>query len=235
MRKYASVITLFVRSTLSHLLILLGVMAVSQTVVLSMAMEKASYEELAPDWTIISLIYAAGFILLTLDLCRIGCNYGAKTSYTIQRLQISERAFCLCQAIYNGAAYLIFWAFEVLILWALCFFLAHTADPSDISLQATMLTFFNVDFLHGLLPLAETSRYIRNIFLVLGMGAASAYFPFCQRRGKLSPQVLILTTTFLATYSTGIGSFMMDMLVSAIAVAVMVSVAGALITGKEAA
>ena len=59
------------------------------------------------------------------------------------------------------AALVIFWAAQVLFVLLLCRVYLAKADPACVNAQTVFLAFYRQKFLHSLLPLAETSRWVR--------------------------------------------------------------------------
>ena len=70
---------------------------------------------------------------------------------------------------------MILWGFQVLLIIGFAWYYGRTADPSIFGLQSTVLTFYRVPFLHGLLPMADWAPWVRNIACILALGFAAAY------------------------------------------------------------
>ncbi len=94
-------------------------------------------------------------------------------------------------------------------------------DPS--SEQTVFLAFYRNPFLHSLLPLEETSRYIGNAILVLCLGVSSACFSFRLRQGRKGIAVIALAAVTVAEFSREMGSLGGDALRSVIAVIIAAS------------
>ncbi len=210
MKKHISVLCLMARSSLYKILLLLAAMAILQTAVFWLYFSKtvtaweaglpmASLETLLPR-SHITWIFAGAFFLLTFLLCRTGCHYGAQSGYTLDRLSVTPRSVWIWQAVYNGAAYLLFWGIEALIALGLCqLFVSHT-DPTSVSQQTVFMALYRCEFLHTLLPLADLALWIRNGIFALSLGITSASFPYLQRRGKFAGELLAIVSFILVCF-----------------------------------
>lgn len=141
-----------------------------------------------------ALVCVVFFTVAIFLLILTGYEHGSKQGYTLRRLSVSERSVFLWQAVYNTFCCFLFWAVLLGIALALCKLYVAKVGLEYVSGQTIFLAFYRNNFLHSLLPLEETSRYIRNVVLILGLGISSACFPFKQRRGTrkcAAPQNLL--------------------------------------------
>ncbi len=197
MKKCISVCGLFVRSSLWRVLAILGIMAVIQTVAFGYHVYnynntgqiwfEGMIEGCHLDWSL-----AAAFLLITAQLSIVGCAFSSRTDYTVSRLPVSERTVFFCQWAVNSGFFLLLWAVETVLTAGFALWYTMVMPEGTFSSQAIYLAYYRTPLLHGLLPLAQSSTYIRNIFLVLGLGAASAVFPYRQRRKGKSLEVIVL-------------------------------------------
>ncbi|MEA5012087.1 MAG: hypothetical protein VB100_10260 [Angelakisella sp.] len=224
MKKYLSVFELMARSTIYRILILLVAMAAVEGALFWFAVQKNYWLEETFNQSRVSWAYAAFFVLLTATIAMTGCEHGAKTGYTLRRLQISEMSVFLCQATYNIFCYFIFWTSQVFIVYGLFHFYTATADASSLGAQSLFLAFYRNDFLHSLLPLDEVSRYVRNGILILCLGITSAYFPVCQRAGKAGKELIVLVCVVLLFFASSMGGLANDVFLSAAAVIAAIKV-----------
>lgn len=223
MKKHLSVFMLMARSTIYRLLILLLAMAAAQALLFHFTLNAATAAAdagLGPDTleTVISRshiawVFAICFVLMAVLLCLTGCNYGSRQENTLRRLSVSERSVFVWQMLYNIACFFLLWVAQALIALALCRWYTTVTDPSFVSGQTIFLAFYRNSFLHSLLPLEEGSRWVRNIMLVIGLGAACAQVPIYQRRGKISITIIAMTSLTLVFFSRSIGCFGNDMLI----------------------
>ena len=120
MKHYLSVFAMLARGSVWRVLILLCLMAAGQcgrflhrlnteltlydSRVQQFAEEAAEVTRLEEffNFTTVSGTFGAAFLLICIVLCLPGCGYGSVCGYTMRRLNISERAVFVMQAIYNA-------------------------------------------------------------------------------------------------------------------------------------
>lgn len=221
MKKYGSVFALFTRSTMYRLFILLFGMAAAEAALFWVAMQTPASLEATFTQSRIPWACAIFFVLFAAVLARSGCDRGAKTGYTLRRLRIGHKSVFFCQSAYNAACYFIFWAVQTAIVFALFRYYTAAADASYVGSQSVLLAFYRDDFLHSLLPLEETSRYVRNGILAVCLGITTAYFPMRQRAEKTAFEPIALVCLTLPFFPGGMGSFDGDMLLSVVALSLV--------------
>jgi len=162
----------------------------------------------------VTLIWLIAFVLIAIILSvnSAGGRGTAKTRYLIQRLSVKERTVTAHYAVYNLAVWLIFWAFSAGMALILCQMYQRMAQPGSFGPQSTFLTFYRNGLFHSLLPLAETSRYLRNAFVFLAMALLTAEYGFWSRRGKRSLAVAFATLWFGLNFAKDMGSTTSDWL-----------------------
>ncbi len=211
MKKHLSVLMLFARSSIYKLTGLLVLMAGTETALFFLALEKAP--DIALE-TVFSrgrtgIVCAVAFVLYTVVLCLTGCEFGSKQGYTLRRLRVSEWSVYFWQTGYNLCCYLIFWFVQLAAALLLCgLYMSHGGGSQDV-----FLAFYRSSFLHSLLPLDETSRYVRNAVLAPALALAAAYFPLCQRYGKLAVGTIFLAGLTVVMFSNAMGGFGGDAIV----------------------
>lgn len=210
MRRHISVLMMYIRSSVYRVIVLLALMVSAQFLLFWQSMKDYSAEypiglERIFDRTLLPWTFGLMAVCLTVQLVYVGCNQGVKQSYTLKRLSISEKSVFIWQGICNMGCYLLLWMVQVMTAFALCRWYLALAEPEFVSNQTIFLAFYRSKFLHGLLPLAESSIWVRNLFLVLGLGFASAYFPYLQRRGKFSIGVLLLLVISIIWFPRNVG------------------------------
>ena len=213
MKQHLSVLMLAARSTLYKLLGLFLIMAAAESVLFYITMQKAQAEglhglEQMITQSRLALVCGVCFLLVCTLLSLTGCElFGSKLRYTIKRLSVREGTTVLWWAVYNILIFFVFWAVQLLIVLLLCRFYTSTLDPAQLSDQTMFLAFYRHKFLHSLLPLAETSRYIRNVILILGLGVSSACFSFRQRQNQKGIAIFLLAVVTVLMFSREMGSF----------------------------
>ncbi len=223
MRQHLSVLTLLTRSTIYPIAVLLAVMAAVEAVLFSLAMGANGTLSLTGmiRSSRIVWVFGAAFLLLTVLLCRTGCEFGSRQGYTLRRLSISERAVFVWQWGYNTACYLLLWWWQALIAFALCLWYASQAGPELVGSQTIFLAFYRSGLLHSLIPLEEVSRWVRNGVMALGLGACAALEPFLQRRKGLPWEILAPVSLALLFFPMELGIWGLD---AALALASLLSI-----------
>lgn len=197
MRKHLSVLALMARQTIGKVLALLAVMAAAETALFAWAMSRGLTRvimdnETCPtpvedlfDFAKIAWAYRIAMILLFALLLLGGTELkGSRLRYTLQRLRISEEATVLWQSGYHILCLLLLWAVQAALALGFCLWYAGTIDPAYVSGQSAFLAFYRSGFLHGLLPLADVSRWVRAVIGVVAVGTTSAMFSYYQRHGR---------------------------------------------------
>ena len=223
MKKQVSVFMLMARSTVFKITGLLVIMAGVEIGLFSLAFQKVlagaclTLEDFIEE-SHISLVLGLCFLAMAAVLCLTGCEFGSRQGYTLKRLSISIKMVFLWQSLYNTICFLLLWAAQLGIALLLCKWYVARADPALVSGQTIFLAFYRSDFLHALLPLEETSCWIRNGILALGLGISSAYFPIRQRAGKWGLGIIVLAFAGLAFFPHRLGSFMNDFCMGALGI-----------------
>lgn len=234
MRKQLSVLMLMVRCTIYRVVALLLVMVATEFALFGIALHAAlaAAEDGAAMESVgrviaqshIAWVFAMFFILMAVLLSLTGCEYGSKVGYTLRRLSILERTVFLWQSVYNTLCFFVLWAVQTVLAYGLCRLYVAAVDPSLTGAQTIFLAFYGNAFLHSLLPLAEISRWIRNLTLVVSLGIGAAYFSYGQRRGKHAGVSIAMVPLTLTLFTRSVGSFLIDiqlLVMAAILAAVM--------------
>jgi hypothetical protein len=217
MKQHLSVLMLAARSTIYKVLGLFVVLAITQGTLFYFTLQKTlSGEPVGLEQLIsqsrISIVGGVCFVLLCAQLSLTGCELGgSKVRYTLQRLSVREEAAVCWWAGYNAVCFLLFWVVQLVIALLLCKLYVTHIDPAYVSGQTIFLAFYRNRFLHSLLPLAETSRYVRNGIFILCLGISAACFSFRQRRGEKGIAMVVLTIIVAVNFSKPVGSFESDL------------------------
>jgi len=206
MRNHLSVLMLFARSSIYKVLAvfaamiaaegILGYFALRNTLAAQTLLKNGGMEQFVEE-TQIGLVFAAAFVLISVFLCRTGCAFGSKTDYTLGRLSITPRWVFIWQFVYNTMIYLLLWGLQIVLSVGICAAYEATALEGYVNHQSIFLCFYRNDFLHSLLPLAAWAGWMRNIVLVLTLGACAAAYPVRQRKGKLGFSILFMAVITL--------------------------------------
>lgn len=217
MKKHMSVLMLAAGCWIYKLLALIIAMAVAQTGLFLLAMNRKPEAALERVLTAsrVSWVFAGAFLLMTGLLLFSGFqNGGSKSNYSLRRLSVGESSVFLCWAAGNCLCLLILWAAEAMIMLGLCKLFTLRAEPSLVSGQTVFLAFYRSPFLHSLMPLEEISRWIRNLFMLVSLGAATASASFRQRRGDGAVAVYVLTGLALLSFVGATGRRDTDVILS---------------------
>lgn len=212
MKKHISVFGFYARSSIYKVLLVLLLMILAETgaFLFQFRGELANYYNLLEQVTqgnaevaylarpeellgngYISVIFAAAVTAVSVILCFPGCEFGAKTSYTIKRLQVNERACFFWQMLCSLMLYLLVYAVQIAVVFGLSQYYIRYAPEELVGNQSVFLMFYRSEFLHSLLPLADIRIWVRNLFLLFGLAFGAAGFSYQQRRKK-KPMALYL-------------------------------------------
>lgn len=163
------------------------------------SLETVLNEGLLGGWITITTIWIAGFVFVAFLLALAGNSVKDGDSFTrltIQRLPMKEWEINLCYMFYNFAVMIIFWAFSILMALLICKLYYSQANPDTFGPQSTFLMFYRNKLFHGLLPLAETLCYVRNVFLLAATAVVAAGTTFWSRREKKSFRAILFFLVF---------------------------------------
>jgi hypothetical protein len=192
----------------------------------------------------IMLAAAVSFILLCEILCMTGLGPGAKSLYTLRRLAISEKEILCWLAVYNTLVFLIFWMFQILVVMGLCRlyeWLAPILGEKNgvpvsellVGPQTVYIAFYRDKYMHSLLPMAEISRWIRNLVLLLGLGVCTTTFSNSLRYGKKGVALLIVMVATLGMFCGSVGILEADMVCMVVVLIAGISSAWIALGGVE--
>lgn len=165
MRKHSSVFILLIRNKIYRVLfILLGMSAVSILGFrFSGFMDAPMFGEYYGTW------FLGATCLLGYVGCVISCTEFAsaksRRAYTYQRLRVSEREILFWDVLTNMLIFFVLYGTEIIILGILA--KMYAAAPGYVQgEQGIIAAFYRSAFLHGMIPMAESGLWIRNILLV---------------------------------------------------------------------
>lgn len=220
MQKHISVLGFYVRSSIYKVLLILLLMAVAEVGVFLSVFhgELTNYYELLEqvaqgnataaylarpeklfDNRLIIIIFECVSIAVSIVLVLPGCEFKAKTTYTIKRLQVSERACFFWQVLCSAMMYLLVYAVQLAVIVGLSQYYVNHVPEELVGNQSIFLMFYRSEFLHSLLPLADVQIWIRNLLFLLGFSFAVAGYSYQQRRKK-HPMALYWMITGLAFF-----------------------------------
>lgn len=116
------------------------------------------------------VVFWAAFGLVFFILARTEGLWNSKSQYTLMRLRITQTQLFVCKSIYNLLCLAMLFAVQAgLVFWMAGLY----ADGQEIP-QILFLAFYRSEFLHGLLPMAEIGKWIRNLLLLLAFAVEAA-------------------------------------------------------------
>lgn len=218
MKKYISIFELFARSTIYKIIPVLAFMGTAQIAMFRKAMlewfpmdtyhlDFQAIEHYTLEYMVSrsknELFLGIAFVLITAILSWNGCNIGSKSSYTMQRLQVTEKKIFIIQSIYNSLCYVLLLGAQIGVLFIQSSM--YSARAGHITNQTVFLAYYRSDFMHSVLPLEGTMRWTVNILIILGCGVATALFTYLQRRGKVAWSLLVVTACVLIGFIQELG------------------------------
>ena len=172
------------------------------------------------------LVFGITFLVIYLSLALTGCEFsGSKLRYTIRRLAVREEFLTAWWAVYNMMCLTVLWALQTAIALVFAYFYTRYAPDGYANPQTIFLSFYMDDFLHSLLPLAETSRYIRNIALIIALGVSASVFSFKLRRDGKDYATIALAAITVVFFKSSLSAFGTDMCLILISIAAIANAA----------
>lgn len=165
MRKHSSVFILLIRNKIYRVLFIL--LAMSAVSILGFRfsgfMDAPMFGEYYGTW------FLGATCLLGYVGCVISCTEFAsaksRRAYTYQRLRVSEREILFWDVLTNMLIFFVLYGTEIIILGILA--KMYAAAPGYVQgEQGIIAAFYRSAFLHGMIPMAESGLWIRNILLV---------------------------------------------------------------------
>ena len=240
MKERLSIVMLAARSTVYKVILLMVVTAAVQAGLyygwmLKYIVPEATWLvslEVGMKESFIVPVAAVAFVILCVILCVTALGPGSKSVYTLRRLAISEKEILCWMAVYNTLVFLLFWMSQILVVMGLCRlyeWLAPILGEKNgvpvsellVGPQTVYIAFYRDKYMHSLLPMAEISRWIRNLVLLLGLGVCTATFSNSLRYGKKGFALLVVMVAALGMFCGGVG-----LLESDLACLVVVLIAG---------
>lgn len=104
---------------------------------------------------------AIGFGGLCSVLARSGGGKGAKTGYTMRRLQVREGTACLLWVVYDFMMLLLLWALAALVVFGVMILRAKgMSETHAIGPQSLILAYYGSALLHNLLPAGDAMAWV---------------------------------------------------------------------------
>ena len=121
-------------------------------------------------------------MLMALLVATAGAARGSKTTYTLNRLGLTENAVTLVFGGVFTGYFLLYWAVQLAFAYGVFVWYSRL---SLVSSNTFMLAVWRSEWLHILLPLGEWWNYLRNLVICLSFGFCAAFAAQQGRRGKI--------------------------------------------------
>lgn len=143
----------------------------------------------------------------------------ARSGYTLRRLGIREMGVTMVWGLVFSGVFLLYWAFQVGMLFLL--FQIYTA-PGDPGPNALFLAAYRCEYFHQLLPLREWTGYLRNLVICLGFGYGAAFGAHQKRHGRSPFLTFLLPAVVLFLIPREPGAMVMDVTLMIVTVGVVI-------------
>lgn len=173
---YLSLWGLLARSSFYKILAVLGLMAAGEGLwlrnILKRGMASESLEIMADNGLPFLFLPALG--VLSFFLARTEGLMGDRSRYTMQRLKVDPMQIFALQTVYNVLCITVLYAVQIFLgIWMIEVY-GRSLPAESLPSQLLFLAFYRSEFLHCLLPLADTGKWVRNILCILALGMAAA-------------------------------------------------------------
>lgn len=122
---------------------------------------------------VIVFMAALCLIFAVLYLCEAE-HGGSRWGYTLDRLLVTDRQQVLIKLAYNILCFVLLFGVQAWVGIWMCRMYADRMPGELVSPQLTFLAFYQSSFLHNVLPLAESAKWVRNVLMILALGAELA-------------------------------------------------------------
>lgn len=221
MNQYLSVLAAAARSTVYKMTVLLVLLGAAESALFLRLLQQMENGQLYALEDVfqksgIPFAFAVAFIIV----CGLLSSVGRGAKYTLRRMAVSEFRVHLLWSAYSTACFLILWAAQLLIVLLLCRWYLAVMDPAYWNGQTVFLAFYRSGFLHSLLPLAEFSRWVRNLMLVCALGLSRVSASIKGTRRQMAIKETVLGAFAILSFSAPMGNLAGDIFVSVFAAAV---------------
>lgn len=205
MKKHLSVLYLAARSTLPPVLVALTLMGLLEAAAFWLVLRGGELLPLSSVWEISRIPFIAAVALFSVCLLHLQVGTGATQGYTLRRLRVKERTVTLWWWVNAMLSLVLFWAVQTGVAFLLSSWYAAVTDPAFVNPQTVMMSFYQVDFLHGLFPLGEITLWVRNGFLLLTLGLCMARAPGQLREGRKPVALFAMIAITVVMLPSGMG------------------------------
>jgi len=199
-RGLSAVWALLVRSSFYEILAVLFFMAAAECVsfytVLHGNRQPDTLETMI-DKSLAAVIFLTALGAVFCLLVRAAGRMNRKSRYTLMRLKLSKKQFFLLRTGYHVLCLTVLFAVQICVCLWMAWMYEKAFDLSGSSGQLLFLAFYRNEFLHCLLPMAETGKWVRNLLLVLAFGAEAGF----REKNRVAGQVgmFVLTASWFVS------------------------------------
>lgn len=194
MKKKLAIFNLIARHSLPWVIMVLVLLVIANCVVFLTQMDPdyvSLYRQF--DQMPMYLVYAIGFMLLTIVLCMPMMDRGGRQNYFLHRLKLQTRTIFLNHALYNALCYGLFYMVQALTLVGLCA-AVQRMYPNRFTHQTIFVTAYQSGMIHSFFPLGDWLLTLSNLVMIVALGICTAALPTRNRSRKMS------ITTFVAAF-----------------------------------
>ncbi len=124
---------------------------------------------------------------------------------TLKKFSLPPRSGTMLWIIHNIFIFFILWAAQILTMIALYLIYRNVFSITIPDNQILFISFYHVEYLHGLLPLEEISIYIRNVFMILAMAMGLANVSYKINIGKRPIGIFIVAVLIILNFQVIVG------------------------------
>lgn len=171
-----SLLALLARSSIYKLIAVFAVMALTEIALYygCLKLERGYTLKGTMESSHISAVFLAAMGLVFLILARTEGLMDEKSRGTMLRLRLSGREIFVIKTLYNVFCLVLLFILQIwLAIWMVRFY-GEVMTDIYASPQRLFLAFYRIDFLHCLLPMAETGKWMRNLLFLLAFGMEAA-------------------------------------------------------------
>ena len=179
---------LLVRSSLYKILCVPAVMTLAEFVLYRDYLNRGNWHSLGEtvEGSHISMVFLAGMGIVLFILVRTEGLYKERSSGTLDRLRLGESRIFVIETIYNIFCLSMLFAVQIWISVWLVQLYGKAAEGIYESPQRLFLAFYQIDFLHCLLPMADYGKWVRNLLLLLAFGTEAAVWSSGRKEKSIS-------------------------------------------------
>lgn len=178
-----SIWMLLARGSIYRILTILVVMAVAEGCLFLNSLDRSLRQNplvsagfvpvLNYSGAVIVFMGALCLVFIVLYLCETE-HGGSRWGYTMDRLLVTDRHQILVKFVYNSLCFVLLFGVQAWVGMWMCGVYAERMPGELVSPQLTFLAFYQSSFLHNVLPLAESAKWVRNVLMVVALSAELA-------------------------------------------------------------